>query len=190
MFLAHPTRFERVAFAFGGKGSAVTEPAHDVSESTQGHFQSEDQPNENDNQIRRLRRNRAANSSAEAIVRPRTGPHLYVGIRVRPSDSSIVTQANTRRRVILAGDHSATFSAPSEYRMAREPGIVNKRPRLPPLSLGRSISWLADRRRDPTPIDSSTPSVQVALPDPALRRRIWLPSYAADGGAGQSQSAA
>jgi hypothetical protein len=30
---------------------------------------------------------------------------------------------------------------------------VNKRPRLPPPSLGRSIAWLADRRRDPTPIN-------------------------------------
>ena len=31
--------------------------------------------------------------------------------------------------------------------------VVEKRPRLPPPSLGRSIAWLADRRRDPTPIN-------------------------------------
>jgi hypothetical protein len=34
---------------------------------------------------------------------------------------------------------------------------VNKRPRLTPPSLGRSIAWLADRRRDPTPINKSPP---------------------------------
>jgi hypothetical protein len=33
---------------------------------------------------------------------------------------------------------------------------ANKRPRLTPPSLGRSIAWLADRRRDPTPINTST----------------------------------
>ena len=32
--------------------------------------------------------------------------------------------------------------------------IVNKRPRLTPRSLGRSIPWLADRRRAPTPINN------------------------------------
>jgi aryl-alcohol dehydrogenase-like predicted oxidoreductase len=34
---------------------------------------------------------------------------------------------------------------------------VNKRPRLTPPSLGRSIAWPADRRRDPTPINSPLP---------------------------------
>jgi hypothetical protein len=32
--------------------------------------------------------------------------------------------------------------------------FVNKRPRLTPSSLCRSIAWLADRRRNPTPINS------------------------------------
>jgi hypothetical protein len=32
---------------------------------------------------------------------------------------------------------------------------VNKRARLTPPSLGRSIAWLPDRRRDPTPINTS-----------------------------------
>jgi Periplasmic binding protein domain len=31
--------------------------------------------------------------------------------------------------------------------------IVTERPRLTPPLLGRSIAWLADRRRDPTPIN-------------------------------------
>jgi hypothetical protein len=31
---------------------------------------------------------------------------------------------------------------------------VNKRPRLTPPSLGGSIAWLADRRRDPTPTNT------------------------------------
>jgi hypothetical protein len=31
---------------------------------------------------------------------------------------------------------------------------VNKRPRLTPPWLDRSIAWLADRRRDPTPINT------------------------------------
>jgi hypothetical protein len=31
---------------------------------------------------------------------------------------------------------------------------VTKRPRLPPPLFGRSIAWLADRRRDPTPINN------------------------------------
>ncbi len=35
----------------------------------------------------------------------------------------------------------------------REPGVT-KRPRLTPPLLGRSIAWLADRRRDPTPINT------------------------------------
>jgi hypothetical protein len=31
---------------------------------------------------------------------------------------------------------------------------VDKRPRLTPPSFGRSIAWLADRHRDPTPINT------------------------------------
>jgi hypothetical protein len=42
-----------------------------------------------------------------------------------------------------------------------EAWFVNRRPRLPPPSLGRSIAWLADRRRDPTPIN------RIARADPA-----------------------
>jgi hypothetical protein len=30
----------------------------------------------------------------------------------------------------------------------------------PPPSLGRSIAWLADRRRDPTPIDTPAPGAE------------------------------
>jgi hypothetical protein len=33
---------------------------------------------------------------------------------------------------------------------------VNKRSKLTPPSLGRSMAWLADRRRDPMPINTST----------------------------------
>src|SRR5207245_8928954 len=34
---------------------------------------------------------------------------------------------------------------------------VTKRPRLTPPLLGGSIAWLADRRRDPTPINKNPP---------------------------------
>jgi hypothetical protein len=33
---------------------------------------------------------------------------------------------------------------------------VNKRPRVPPSPLGRSIASVADRRRDPRPINNSS----------------------------------
>jgi transposase-like protein len=35
---------------------------------------------------------------------------------------------------------------------------VNKRPRLTPPSLSRSIAWRADRRRDPAPINTQAPA--------------------------------
>jgi adenylate cyclase len=41
---------------------------------------------------------------------------------------------------------------------------VNRRPTLTPRSLGRSITWLANRRRDPTPINS----LVRPLPRPAV----------------------
>jgi superfamily I DNA and/or RNA helicase len=40
---------------------------------------------------------------------------------------------------------------------------------LPPLSLGRSISWLADRRRDPTPIDNQAIRSKGRLSGAGLR---------------------
>jgi hypothetical protein len=46
---------------------------------------------------------------------------------------------------------------PTEIRAA------NKRPRLTRPSLGRSIAWLADRHRDPTPINSRRPR-EMLLP--------------------------
>jgi ribose transport system substrate-binding protein len=49
-----------------------------------------------------------------------------------------VAKAKTQRIVVVAYGSGA---------------IVNKRPRLTPPSLGRSIAWLADRRRDPAPIN-------------------------------------
>jgi winged helix-turn helix protein len=56
------------------------------------------------------------------------------------------TVYRTKRRFVEGNLERALSEDP-------RPG-VNKRPRLTPPSLGRSIAWLADRRRDPTPINS------------------------------------
>jgi hypothetical protein len=50
-------------------------------------------------------------------------------------------------------DMAATLEA---LMSLRERGVT-KRPRLTPPLLGRSIAWLADRRRDPTPINRPNP---------------------------------
>jgi len=42
------------------------------------------------------------------------------------------------------------------YGLHRAAEGVNKRPKLTPPSFGISMAWLADRRRDPTPINSRT----------------------------------
>lgn len=50
---------------------------------------------------------------------------------------------------------------------------VNRRPRLTPPNVGRSIGWSADRRSDPTPIDShglempEDTAARAVLPDPS-----------------------
>jgi hypothetical protein len=55
---------------------------------------------------------------------------------------------------------------------------VNKPPRLPPPSLDRSKAWLANRRRDPTPINSpGHPCSQAARP-----RRGWACGVGLDRG--------
>ena len=46
-----------------------------------------------------------------------------------------------------------TVAAATVARYDSDLRIVSQTPRLPPPSLGRSIAWLADRRRDPTPIN-------------------------------------
>src|SRR6266478_8338286 len=48
--------------------------------------------------------------------------------------------------------------------------FVNRRPRLTPPSLGRSMTWLADRRRDPKPINTVTRCRPKSLSTPACQR--------------------
>jgi hypothetical protein len=57
---------------------------------------------------------------------------------------------------------------------------VNKRPRFTPPSLGRSIAWLADRRRDPTPIDSCEAAAGSRVSTPAGRVRQLTAGLAND----------
>jgi hypothetical protein len=75
----------------------------------------------------------------------------------------------------------------SEHRLSRQndnqhrdAGCVNKRPRMTPPPLGRSIAQLADRRRDPTPINTlscgvtSHPSMNTHASTFPIRSRIDL----------------
>ena len=62
------------------------------------------------------------------------------------------------------------YPPPSDRRSDERPH-VKKRPRLTPPPLGRSIAWLADRRRDPAPIYRSN---GVRPFRPALRRHRKL----------------
>ena len=114
-----------------------------------------------------------------------------------PDGASIILNASIVASKGLSSNsvYSATKAAVRSFARTWTTDLKARRIRVNAVSPGSTDTpglrdLLASRRRDLTPIDSSTPSVQVALPDPALRRRIWLPCYAADGGAGQSQSAA
>jgi enoyl-CoA hydratase/carnithine racemase len=59
---------------------------------------------------------------------------------------------------------------------AQAPLAVSKRSRLTPPSLGRSIAWLADRRRDPTPINSrkkrKSSVIAAFTPKAVLKRKV------------------
>jgi hypothetical protein len=52
------------------------------------------------------------------------------------------------------------YPSPIRRWIAQRGGLtVNKRPKLTPPSFGISMAWLADRRRDPTPINITTDDV-------------------------------
>jgi transposase len=91
----------------------------------------------------------------------------------------VVSEWTTRRRRAEKADAQNLQRIPSARTIARLMTIgrdlltkaetvtvaaVNKRPRLTPPPLGRSIAWLADPRRDPAPINSAGPC-------PRARRR-------------------
>jgi transposase len=82
----------------------------------------------------------------------------------------VVSEWTTRRRRAEKADAQNLQRIPSARTIARLMTIgrdlltkaetvtvaaVNKRPRLTPPPLGRSIAWLADPRRDPAPINSA-----------------------------------
>jgi hypothetical protein len=54
------------------------------------------------------------------------------------------------------------------YRTAQASTAVNKRPRVTPSPLGRSIAYLADRRRDPRPINNLRPYLNNLFPGAEL----------------------
>jgi hypothetical protein len=73
-----------------------------------------------------------------------------------------------------AGRARPSFSRPTAAGMSAR---VNKRPRLTPPSLGRSIAWFADRRRDPTPINIRSKNEDGSAPTSArLRSKERQPS--------------
>jgi hypothetical protein len=75
---------------------------------------------------------------------------------------------------------------PSLIIARREPAkqkgrTVNKRSKLTPPSLGRSMAWLADRRRDPMPINTTFRPLWPLGPDPSGVRAALKPTEVRDG---------
>jgi hypothetical protein len=85
----------------------------------------------------------------------RRGNSSYMGNRWRPQEERLFrrmgkqTPVNKRPRL-----------TPPSNRKPRSPWTGARRP-----SLGRSIAWLADRRRDPTPIDTRCPERSGLTPE-------------------------
>jgi hypothetical protein len=101
----------------------------------------------------------------------------------RLGETYLVLRSFIRRapRFVLAGSHAELSCRNDDHFRTGLAFLemvhrVNKRSRLTPPSLGRSIAWLADRRRDPTPINRGAPPHRHAD-----RRTARLPSGSAPG---------
>lgn len=70
-----------------------------------------------------------------------------------PEDVAATQQRYGRERVAQALERLFAASARRLVESGIRRLVVNKRPKLTPPSFGISMAWLADRRRDPTPIN-------------------------------------
>jgi hypothetical protein len=92
---------------------------------------------------------------------------------IKPTDlNRMIVDTSVQPKNVMFPTDTRLLSRAREIlvRLAPRHG-VNMRPRLTPPSLGRSIAWLADQRRDPTPINSH--AKELSLGGYAVPARLY-----------------